>query len=70
MKKIEMHEYESSGKPDRACSVCGQLFDTEIHHVIPDGWCDWITEDHNYDNGECRSCGAEEPWGDEDDDDD
>ncbi|HEY2101453.1 MAG TPA: hypothetical protein VGH72_33655 [Pseudonocardia sp.] len=74
MSETEQHEYESPGDyqraPDRRCSVCGYPFDTEIHHVVPEGWCEWDMEDHDYpvDGGECRRCGAEEPWDEEDED--
>jgi hypothetical protein len=63
----ELHEYESAGdyqrRPAKPCAVCGQPFDTEVHHVTPEGWCEWDQPEHDYGLGrlECVRCGAEEP---------
>lgn len=63
----EQHLYESPTLPTRGvpyCYVCGEPPNAEIHHVVPEGWCQWDEEDHDYRPGdpECRRCGAEEPY--------
>jgi hypothetical protein len=67
---VEQHMYESGGLRS-TCTVCGQMYAAEVHHVVPEGWCQWDEEDHDYQPGllECRRCGAEEPPPEEDEDD-
>jgi hypothetical protein len=66
MSEIELHEYISTGDYEKRltglCSTCGQPY-REIHHVPPEGWCNWDTEDHDWPMGalECTRCGAESP---------
>jgi DNA-directed RNA polymerase subunit RPC12/RpoP len=63
----ELHEYVSFGdyqrRPAGLCSTCGQPYDTDVHHVVAEGWCQWDQEDHDYQMGalECSRCGAEAP---------
>jgi hypothetical protein len=65
---IEQHECTSVGeyerrRPTGTCTTCGQPYDSDVHHVVPEGWCQWDQEEHAWPVGalECTRCGAEAP---------